>query len=107
MFGFFRKKYEKNVERDNEFLKEYAGKVNGLILFAEENEKVKTELKALQDDFQYCVASPDPKAKKLEKKIKADFENLSGLLKGDWEEKEIIILIREIRQAIVDLRSIR
>ena len=94
MFGF-RKKYEKNVERDNEFLKEYSGKVNGLILFAEENEKVKTELKALQDDFQYCVASPDPKAifdKEYAEKWKAKYKEIVLELKERYGNVKFLLI---------------
>ena len=48
---FGKKKYEKNMTRDNQFLKNYAIKVNGLINFTEGNEKVTQELEALKKDF--------------------------------------------------------
>ena len=47
--GLFKKKYGKNVTRDNEFLKEYAIKVNGLQMFVDNNQKVYDELEALKD----------------------------------------------------------
>ena len=46
--GLFKKKYGKNVTRDNEFLKEYAIKVNGLQMFVDNNQKVYDELEALK-----------------------------------------------------------
>ena len=76
LFGFGKKKYDKNVTRDNEFLKDYAIKTNGLMLYVEENEKVKKELTALKDDFQYTVATNIRDAKSVEKKIKKDFAPL-------------------------------
>ena len=71
---FGKKKYDKNITRDNEFLKEYAIKCNGLMFYVENNENVKKELALLKDDFQYTVGTTDTDAKKVEKKIKADFQ---------------------------------
>ena len=42
--GFFKKRFSKNVTRDNEFLKNYAVKCNGLAFYLENNEKVLKEL---------------------------------------------------------------
>ena len=55
--GLFKKKYAKNISRDNEFLKHYAVKTNGLLLYAENNAAVTAELNNLKSDFQYTVAS--------------------------------------------------
>lgn len=106
--GLFKKKYSKNVTRDNEFMKEYAIKVNGLSIFVEDNEKVKKELDLLKDDLMYTVASEDPKAKSYEKKIKNDFEKLSEMLKqSSWDEDEVVLLTKEIRRNIVEISSLR
>ena len=108
LFGFGKKKYNKNVSRDNEFLKEYAIKVNGVMMFVEENEKVTTELTALKNDFQYTVASSDSSAKSLEKKIKKDFDALTATLQQpEWDEKEVLLLIRGMRRYIVEISSMR
>ena len=69
---FGKKKYEKNMTRDNQFLKNYAIKVNGLINFTEGNEKVTQELEALKKDFQYSIGTSAKENKKLEKKIEND-----------------------------------
>ena len=42
--GLFKKRFSKNVTRDNEFLKNYAIKCNGLTFYLENNEKVLKEL---------------------------------------------------------------
>ena len=106
--GLFKKSFQKNVTRNNEFLKDYAVKCNGLSFFVEENEKVQKELNALKDDFQYTVATNMRDAKGLEKKIKKDFDTLTALLQQDeWDEKEVLLVIRGIRRYIVEISSMR
>ena len=86
--GFFKKKYEKNVSRDNEFLKDYSTKVNGLQIFVDNNQKVYDELEALKNDFQYTVASSSPEAKALEKNANAAVsESVKSELCGSAPEK--------------------
>lgn len=104
--GFFKKRFEKNVTRDNEFLKRYAIRVNGLLIFTEENEKITGELKTLMNDFQYTVPSASSDAKKLEKNIAKNFELLSRLLqKPDWSEDEVSMMIKKLRRNIVEISS--
>lgn len=106
--GLFKKKYQKNVTRDNEFLKNYAVKTNGLLIFAENNEAVSAELNNLKADFQYAIATSDKDAKDLEKKIAADFEQLaSALEQPQWEEAQILLMIKTIRRSIVNITSMR
>ena len=108
LFGFGKKKYVENVTRDNEFLKEYAIKCNGLALYIEDKENVKKELDMLKDDFQYTVATNDTAAKKLEKNIKSDFEALTALLQQpEFDETQAIMLIRGLRRYIVEINSMR
>ena len=105
---FGKKKYVKNVTRDNEFLKNCATRCNRLLMYVEDNEKVKKELKLLQDDFQYTVATDDDHAKKLEKRVKNAFEELgTALEQPGWNENEIIAMIRGIRGSIIDINSMR
>ena len=106
--GLFKKRFQKNVTRNNEFLKDYAVKCNGLALYIEENEKVQKELNALKDDFQYTVATNIKDAKGFEKKIKKDFDALTALLQQDgWDEKEVLLLIRNMRRYIIEISSMR
>ena len=106
--GLFKKSFQKNVTRNNEFLKDYAVKCNGLALYIEENEKVQKELNALKDDFQYTVATNIKDAKGFEKKIKKDFDALTALLQQDgWDEKEVLLLIRNMRRYIIEISSMR
>lgn len=105
---FGKKKYAKNVSRDNEFLKNYAIKCNGLLMYVEDKENVKTELEKLKDEFQFAVATNESAAKKLEHKIEKDFQNLSALLKTpDFDENQAIMLIRELRGSIIEIKSLR
>ena len=106
--GLFKKKYVKNVSRDNEFLKSYAVKTNGLLMFAENNAAVTAELNSLKDDFQYAVASSDKDAKALEKKIAADFDQLALTLEQpQWEEAQVLLAIKSLRRTIVNITSMR
>ena len=105
---FGKKKYEKNMTRDNQFLKNYAIKVNGLINFTEGNEKVTQELEALKKDFQYSIGPSAKENKKLEKKIENDYQTLSDMLtQASWDEAEVIRMARIIRQTIVEITSNR
>ena len=105
---FGKKKYEKNMTRDNQFLKSYAIKVNGLINFAEGNEQVTKELENLKHDFQYSIGTSAKENKKLEKKIEQDYQALSDMLtQVDWDEAAVIRLTRVIRQTIVEITSNR
>ena len=105
---FGKKKYEKNMTRDNQFLKNYAIKVNGLINFTEGNEKVTQELEALKKDFQYSIGTSAKENKKLEKKIENDYQALSNMLtQASWDEAEVIRMARIIRQTIVEITSNR
>ncbi len=106
--GLFKKKYQKNVSRDNEFLKNYAVKTNGLLIFAENNAAVAAELNNLKADFQYTVASSSKEAKELEQKIAADFEQLVvALEQPQWEEAQILLMIKAIRRSIINIASLR
>lgn len=108
LFGFGKKKYDKNISRDNEFLKDYAIKVNGLIIFIDDNDKVKAELNQLKDDFQYAVGSTDPKAKAIEKNIKRDFDELAAKLQQPtWDEAEVLMLVKVLRRSIVEISALR
>ncbi len=106
--GLFKRRYEKNVTRDNEFMKSYATKVHSLLMYTEGNEKITKELRAMMDDLQYTVASSSSDAKSFEKKIKKDFDALTQKLQSDsWDEAEALSLIRNIRRYTVEIGSIR
>ncbi len=106
--GLFKKRFQKNVSRDNIFLKDYATKVNGLLIFSEGNENVTKELEALKNDFQYTVPTASKDAKSLEKKIVKEFNTLSATLSApEWEESEVILAVKGIRKMLADLSSLR
>lgn len=106
--GLFKKRYSKKVIRDNEFLKEYAIKVNGLLLYTEDNAKVTDALKVMMDDLQYTVPSADAAARGYERKIKREFEELATALQQDgWIEADVLMHIKNIRRFIVELNALR
>ena len=106
--GLFKKRYAKKVIRDNEFLKGYAIKVNGLLLYTEDNAKVTDALKAMMDDLQYTVPSADAAARGVERKIKKEFTELSTALQQDgWIEADVLMHIKNIRRFIIELNALR
>ena len=105
---FGKKKYAKGVARDNTFLKDYAIKLNGLMRYTEENEKVTTALRKLQEDFQYTVATQVKDAKKVEARIAEMYEALKAMLQQpDWDESAVILAIRNIGMEIDEINSMR
>lgn len=105
---FGKKKYVKNVTRDNEFLKEYATKINALLFYAEGNEKVTQHLTMLQEDFQYTVATPSAAAKKMEKQLESQYAALNATMsQSSWNEAEVLGMINQMRATLVALMSER
>lgn len=103
-----KKKYVKNVTRDNEFLKNYAIKINSLLIYAEANQKVTEQLEVLQQDFQYTVASACKDAKKYEKQIDKEYKALYAVMsQPNWDETEVIGMIRQMRATITTLMAER
>ena len=105
---FGRKKYAKNVGRDNTFLKDFAIKLNGLMRYTEGNEKVTAALRRLQEDFQFTVATQVKDAKKLEKNINQKYEALKAILQQpDWDEAAVLLAIRNIGLEIDEINAMR
>lgn len=103
-----KKKYVKNVTRDNEFLKNYAVKVNALMIYAEDNDKITAQLEELQNEFQYTVATADTDAKKFEKQIDNQYKTLYAVMsQPGWDEDEVIGMIRQMRATIITLMAER
>lgn len=108
LFGFGKKRLEKNVTRDNVFLKTYASKVNGLLIYAEGNEKITAELNQLQKKFQYTTPSFDHDAKAIEKNIAAEFKKLTEAIgQPSWAEDEVSFIIKGLIRYINEISSLR
>lgn len=106
--GLFKKSFQKNATRDNQFFKNYAVKINALLRYAEDNEKVTKELKKLQDDFQYTVATADRHAKKSENDIEKMYDSLKAMLQQpEWDEQQVLVAIRNIGAEIDEINSMR
>lgn len=89
-------------------MKNYASKINALLIYAEENDKVAAQLRELQSDFQYTVATANSGAKKYEKQIDKEYKALSAVIaQPSWDEVEVIGMIRQMRGTIVSLMSER
>ena len=106
--GLFKRKYEKNVMRGDTFLKNYAIRINGLMRFTAENEKVSAELQKLQHDFRFTVATQAREAKKIEYRIEEKFETLRNTLQQpEWDENAVILMIRNIGLEIDEINALR
>lgn len=106
--GFFKRKYSKNVTRDNQFFKTYAIKMNALLRYVEDNEKVTDAIERLQNDLQYTVASADAHAKKREKNIKKYYEELKAMLQQPgWNEQQVLLLVKNIGAEVDEINSMR
>ncbi len=105
---FGKKKYKKNVTRDNEFLKTYDVKINGLLPFVKDNEKITNALKELQDLFHYTVATALKDAKAIEKDIAKLYAELdSAVEQPELDEAFILLTINKIRKQIENINALR
>lgn len=105
---FGKKKYAKNVARDNNFLKDFAIKLNGLMRYTEENEKVTQALRKLQEDFQYTIATQVKDAKKTEARINELYEALKALLQQpEWDEQAVLMTIKNLGLEIDEINAMR
>lgn len=106
--GLFKKKYPNNEQRNNEFLKNYAVRVNLLLRFTKDNEKVTKELKILQNDFDNTVATSDKHAKENEKAITDKFNELEQMLQEpNWNEQQVLLMINKIGAEIDKINTMR
>lgn len=106
---FSKNKRMKKVSHNNEFMKNCAVKIQGLIeLYGEENETVAKALNQLAEDLTFTVPTSDPKAKAKEKNIEKGYEQLAALLKqSDWSEAEAIAIIKDMRLNLTEMNAMR
>lgn len=105
---FGKKKYGKNVTRDNTFLKDFAIKLGGLMRYTEENEKISLALRKLQEDFQFTVATQVKDAKKTEARINAMYDALKAQLQQpEWDEAAVLLAIKNIGLEIDEINAMR
>lgn len=106
--GFFKKSFQKNVTRDNQFFKNYAVKINALLHYTEENERITEALEKLQNDFQYTVATSDRHAKKHEHCIEKMYKELKAMLQQPtWDEQQVLLIVRNIDAEIDEINAMR
>ena len=106
--GLFKKSFSKNVTRDNQFFKTYAVKMNALLRYTENNEKITEEIKKIQDDFQYTVATADRHAKKNEHNIEKLYDELKAILQQEnWSEQEAATILRNMGAEIDEINAMR
>ena len=106
---FFKNKRMKKTAENNEFLKTCAIKIQGLInIYGGDNAKISEELNTLAEELMFTIPSSDPKAKGYEKSIEKCYEQLAAIFKqAEWEEAEVLALVKEIRLNISELNSLR
>lgn len=105
---FGRKKFEKNVTRNYNFLKDFATKLHALMRYTEGNEKVTQALRKLQDDFEFTLGTHVKDAKKAEARISELYESLKSLLQQpDWDEQAVLLAIRNLGMELDELNSMR
>jgi len=76
--------------------------------YTEANEKVTAELKKLQNDFQYTVATSDRHAKKNEHNIEKMYDELKAMLQQPtWDEQQVLLLVRNMGAEIDEINSMR
>ena len=107
--GLFRRKDPAgNATRDNIFLKDFAIKLNGLMRYTEDNEKVTASLKRLQNDFQFTIATTVKDAKKLEVAIEKKYDVLKKMLQEpEWDEVAVLKAIQNIGVELDELNATR
>ena len=106
---FSKNKRMKKVSHNNEFMKNCAVKIQGLIdLYGEENANLAKALTQLAEELTFTVPTSDPKAKAKEKNIQKGYEQLSALLKqSDWSEDEALAIIKDMRLNLTEMNAMR
>ena len=103
---FGKKKYTNNFTRDNEFMKSYAIKINGLTRYAEGNERLTEALVKLKEDFQYTIGSAERASKKNEARIDKMYTSLKeAFQKPELNEDEILLIIRNMGMEIDEINA--
>ena len=91
MFRFLRRRYAGGFEKGNAFLMSFAGKINALTIYTEENENLTEQLRKLKMDFEFTVPPDDNRdMARNEENIRSFYDGLKGLLhRGSWTEKDV------------------
>ena len=98
MFRFLRRRYAGGFEKGNAFLMSFAGKINALTIYTEENESLTEKLRKLKMDFEFTVSHDDNRdMAKNEANIRSLYDGLKSLLhRGNWTEHDVIVYIDRI-----------
>ena len=105
---FGRKKFEKNVTRNYNFLKDFATKLHALMRYTEDNEKVTQALRKLQEDFEFTLGTHIKDAKKAEARINELYNALKALLQQpEWDEQAVLLAIKNLGMELDELNSMR
>ena len=94
---FGKKKYVKNFTSDNNFLESYAVRIQGLLGYVEDNERIKKALEKLKNDFHYTIGTAAKNAKKNEARIDCLYDELKeAFQKPQLDEEAVLRIIRSI-----------
>ena len=103
--GLFGKKRAKDkVSGDKDLIEENAKAIEALLILAENNEEMKSELKSAQEKIKYLPPSEDSKIFDFDKKIKNLIEDMRiALVKADGESsKKVENVLTQIKLTIAD-----
>jgi hypothetical protein len=109
MFLFGRKSDSEKFAQGNDFLKSYATKIRSLMNYTAQNEKVTDELNRLKEAYVFAVSPRmNKEVKKYQANIEKMFEELRNVLKqNDWDERDVMIRIADLKSELEMLTSIR
>ena len=105
MFRFLRRRYAGGFEKGNAFLMSFAGKINALTIYTEENENLTEKLRRLKMDFEFTISPDDNRdMAKNEENIRKLYDELKTLLyRGNWTERDVT---RYIDRILLELEEI-
>lgn len=102
LFGFGKKKFQKNVTKDKEAMTDNVVRINRLLIFAEGNEEVTAALHRLQDDLHYSSVTGNKSAKGSRKALDSLIEELDALMsQPNWDASTALHQIKLIQAEIV------
>lgn len=101
---FGKKKLSEKTRNDRKLIEDNYKEIGVLIVLAKENAQLLSDLKTLQEELQYLVASADAEIAKRDEKIGDRLGDLKIILtkKGADQTKEIAGLLSSVRLLIAE-----
>lgn len=106
---WFKKKNKEIFEDGNKFLKRYAGQINSLIDYVDQNEKVSDALDRLKEAYVFAVAPKvmNKEVKQYRENIEKMFNELREVLRSrEWDENDVLFRIADLKSELGMLTSV-